>query len=139
MTAGAIYTSHKNVTAILKTAFYSVAHVAMLASLSLTILVSTTEAFKAPDTPSRRSAIGPCQAVGDHLQLICRLSMLNWRWSPSVREITLIGGSVKPRESVCVCAVQSLTYSTTAKPGILQDVCVCACVSGGQGVSDDRA
>ena len=47
MTVGAIYTSHKNVTAILKTAFFSVAHVAMLASLSLTILVSTTEALKA--------------------------------------------------------------------------------------------
>ena len=75
MTVGAIYTSHKNVTAILKTAFYSVAHVAMLASPSFTILVSTTEAFKAPDTPSRRSAIGPCQAVGDHLQPVGSFSV----------------------------------------------------------------
>ena len=77
MTVGAIYTSHKNVTAIFKTALFSVAHVAMLASPSLAILVSTTEALYASDTPSRGSAIGQCQAVGDHLQLIGRLSMLN--------------------------------------------------------------
>ena len=72
----------------------------MLASHSLAVL-STTEALNASDTPSGRSAICQCQAVGDHLQLICPLSMLNWQWSPSVREITLIGGSAKPRQCVC--------------------------------------
>ena len=72
----------------------------MLASPSLAILVSTTEALYASDTPSRGSAIGQCQAVGDHLQLIGRLIMLNRRWNPSLREITLIGGSVKPRQGV---------------------------------------
>ena len=29
------------------------------------------------------------------------LSVLSWGWSPSVREITLIGGSAKPRQCVC--------------------------------------
>ena len=146
MTVGAIYTSHKNVTAILKTALFSVAHVAMLASPSLTILVSTTEAFKAPDTPSRRSAIGPCQAVGEHLQPlsaafrpidhvelavepVCERDHFDWRFSET------------KRVSVCVrCTKPDLQHhSKTWNTSGCVCVCVCVCVCGGQGVSDDRA
>ena len=135
MTVGAIYTSHKNVTAILNT-FFSVAHVAMLASPSLTILVSTTEAFKAPDTPSRRSAIGPSQAVGEHLQPLSAAFRPNDQVELAVEPVCERDHSdwllsETKRVCVCVCAVQSLTYSTTAKPGILQDVsgaCACVCV-----------